>query len=193
MSAILLALGCTPSLDAVVQRAVDGGFQGVLHVERGADVLLLEAWGDAIRAEGDRPAVPHTIDTVFTVGSLTKQFTGAAVLAAQERGLLSVHDTLADHFVDVPPERADVTLHQLLSHKGGFVGAIGEDREVIDREAYVRRALRGPWDVPVGKHRYSNTGYSLVAAVLEQATGEPYETLLQTWLFEPLDLRLTGY
>ncbi|MBX2802959.1 MAG: beta-lactamase family protein [Myxococcales bacterium] len=191
---VLLPLwGCSPSLDQVVQRTVDGGFVGVLHVEHRGEVLVLDAWGDAIRASDEAPAVPNTVDTVFTVGSLTKQFTGAVVLEAQDRGLLSLDDTLEDHFDGVAPERADVTLHQLLTHTGGFPGAIGWDDEVIGREDYLQRAFEGPWDVPVGTHRYSNTGYSLAAAVLEQVTGEPYERLLLDWLVEPLGMAHTGY
>ena len=189
---IVLLAGCGPSLDRVVDDAVADGFEGVIHVERGADVLLLEAWGDAIEATDDQGAVENTTDTVFDIGSLTKQFTAAAVLEARDRGLLDLDDTLADHFDGVPADRAGVTLHQLLTHTGGFPDALGSDDETIDRDAYLALAWAAE-RADEGSFRYSNTGYSLLAAVLERRTGQTYEAVLREWLLLPLGMDHTGY
>ncbi len=86
-----------------------------------------------------------------------------------------------------------MTLHQLLTHTGGFPPAVGQDDEVIDRQAYLDRTFGGRMRVPVDRFRYSNTGYSLLAAVLELETGQPYEELLLDWLLVPLDMQHTGY
>src|SRR5688572_8505059 len=118
---------CGPDLDRVVEEAVAAGFQGVLHVEQGGEGLLLEAWGEAIEARDGAGAVAHTPDTVFDIGSLTKQFTAAAVLEASDRGLLSLDDTLAEHLDGVPADRAAVTLHQLLTHTAGLPESVGPD------------------------------------------------------------------
>lgn len=187
--AVLLLTACGPSVARVVDDAVADGFEGVIHVERGGDVLVLDAWGDAIEA-----SVANTPDTVFDIGSLTKQFTAAAVLEARDRGLLSLDDTLAEHFDGVPPDRAGVTLHQLLTHTGGFPAGLGPDDEVIDRAAYVARAWEADLvDAPGASFAYSNTGYSLLAAVLEVRTGLPYDVVLHEWLFAPLGMEQTGY
>ncbi|MBX2801692.1 MAG: beta-lactamase family protein [Myxococcales bacterium] len=191
--AALSLTGCTPTLQGAIEQALSDGFEGVIHVEHRGEVLAYDAWGTAIEEGPDQPEVPHTVDTVFSVGSLTKQFTGAAILAAQDRGLLSVHDTLSDHLPQVPAARADITLHQLLTHTGGFPGGVGPDNQPIDRQAYLDLTFGGPLDVPVGAFRYSNTGYSLLAAVLETVTEQPYEQLLLDWLFLPLDMQHTGY
>lgn len=193
----LLAAGCGPTVDEVVQAAVDDGFQGVIHVEQDGETLVLDAWGEAVRADdpaGPGDPVPMSTDTVFTVGSLTKQFTGALVLEARDRGLLSLDDTLGQHLEGVPADRSGATLHQLLTHTAGFPGAIGDDVEVIGREDFLARAWEEALLFPPGEgFAYSNVGYSLLAAVLETVTGEDYEVLLRDWLLLPLGLEQTGY
>lgn len=184
---------CSPSLDDVVSRVVERGFEGVIHVEHRGERLVFDAWGDAVDAATGQDAVPHTTGTVFSVGSLTKQFTGAAIVEAEHRGLLSVDDTLPAHFADVPERFADVTLHDLLTHRGGLEGAIGFDNEAIDRDAYLARTWATDHRPEVGRFAYSNVGYSLLAAALEQASGREYESLLLEWFFEPLGMAHTGY
>jgi CubicO group peptidase (beta-lactamase class C family) len=185
---LVALLACGPSVQDIAEDAVSDGFVGVIHVERDGEVLLLEAWGEA--SEG----VPHTIETVFDVGSLTKQFTAAAVLEARDRGLLTLQDTLGEHFDGVPADRAGVTLHQLLTHTGGLPDSLGPDDEPMDREAYLARAWEAELvDEPGGASIYSNTGYSLLAAVLELRTGQSFETILREWLLLPLGIEHTGY
>lgn len=194
VASLLFLTSCSPSLAGVVEGAVGDGFEGVMHVERGDEVLLLDAWGEAREASDGEPAVANTIDTVFDLGSVTKQFTAAAVLEARDRGLLALDDTLADTFDDVPADRAAVTVHQLLTHTAGFPESIGRDDEVLDREAYVARAWQVDLvDEPGRSFTYSNTGYSLLAAILERRAGQPYEALLREWLFAPLGMDHTGY
>lgn len=193
----LLLGACGPSVEDVVQGAVDDGFQGVIHVEQDGETLVLDAWGLAVEADdpdGGGEDLAMTTDTVFTVGSLTKQFTGALVMEARGRGLLALDDTLGQHLEGVPADRSGVTLHELLTHTSGFPDYLGDDVEVIDREAFLQRAWEAELGFPPGEgFAYSNVGYSLLAAVLETVTGEDYEVLLRDWLLLPLGLEQTGY
>jgi CubicO group peptidase (beta-lactamase class C family) len=187
LAALLLA--CAPSLQDLAQDEVASGFQGVMHVERGEEVLLLEAWGEAVEGQ-----VPHTVETVFDVGSLTKQFTAAAVLEARDRGLLSLDDTLGELFEGVPADRAEATVHQLLTHTAGFPDSLGPDEELVERDVYLARAWEAELvDEPGRSFTYSNTGYSLLAAALELRAGQPFEELLRQWLLLPLGMEHTGY
>jgi len=174
----------------VYQNAVDNGFSGAVLVRHRGAIVLHEASGFANRDL----AIPNTIDTVFDIGSITKQFTGALIMALQEAGLLKVGDTLADHFDDVPEDKADITIHQLLTHTAGFDGGFGADTVAIDRDIFLKLAWATRLEFEPGtKHRYSNAGYSIATAIAESVSGQSYESALKTHIFSPAILSETGY
>jgi CubicO group peptidase (beta-lactamase class C family) len=131
---------------------------------------------------------------VFTTGSITKQFTATSILVLEARGKLSLQDPITIDFEAIPEDKGGVTLHHLLTHTAGFPGAIGDDRERIGREAFVRCALATErLFPPCSRYEYSNVGYSLLAAVVERGSGESYEAFLHRNLFEPAGMHDTGY
>ena len=79
--------------------------------------------------------------TVFTTGSITKQFTGAAVLKLEMLGKLAVEDKISDYFDNVPADKRDITIHHLLTHAAGFPGAIGDDFGDDTRDSFLQQAL----------------------------------------------------
>lgn len=183
------AAGCA-ALETEAAALADAGFSGVLAVVRAGEPLLWAASGECIR-ESSTPCSPAT---VFDIGSITKQFTAAAILALQEDGALGVDDTLDVHLPDVPADKAAITLHQLLTHSAGVPDIIGDDYEPIDREAWLTAALAAPLvHEPGSAYLYSNVGYSILAAIVELRAGTSYEEFLQTRLFEPAGLSHTGY
>ena len=103
-------------------------FAGSVLIRRNGENLLAAGYGLADRDKGTK----FTAETVSTIGSITKQFTGAAVLKLQESGKLSVQDKLATFFSDVPADKSGITLHQLLTHTAGFPDALGNDETFID-------------------------------------------------------------
>lgn len=165
------------------------GFEGVVAVRDGQDITT-RAYGIADR-END---VPMDTETVFDIGSITKQFTAAAILRLEMDGRLSVEDTLGEHVPGLPAEKAAITLHQLLTHTAGLPVGFGPDDEPIDRSNYLGLVAMMPLlSEPGDRYEYSNVGYSLLAAVIEFETGEPYEAFLRTALFEPAGMLDTGY
>ena len=89
----------------------------VAAVVKGNDTLLLKAYGKA-DVEGD---VPTTVDTVFEIGSVTKQFTAAAILQLRDEGKLSLDDDITKWLPDFETRGNKVTLRQLLDHTSGIV------------------------------------------------------------------------
>ncbi|MGQ9561472.1 MAG: serine hydrolase domain-containing protein [Candidatus Oleimicrobiaceae bacterium] len=177
-------------IDEYMNRMAARGFSGSLLVAKDGRIVLAKGYGQA-----DRQArVPVTGATVFTIGSLTKQFTAAAVLKLQEMGILSVRDSLSNYFPWVPPDKRPITLHHLLTHTAGFPDAIGDNFAPTGREEFVALALRTPLlFAPGERYHYSNVGYSLLGALIEQITGEPYEVFLRRELFLPAGMKETGY
>ena len=167
------------------------GFAGGFIVTRGDETIAQGGYGMADR-EAD---IPWSAETISTVGSITKQFTGAAILALQEDGLLNVDDPITDYFPNVPADKQAITLHQLLTHSSGIVGPEGvDDWDPIDWDTYFQRTMAQPLEFePGSSFSYSNTGYSLLAAIIEQITGESYERFLRRRLLLPAGLKDTGY
>ncbi len=176
-------------LNEVFDQAAAEGFSGVAMVRHQGEVLLHEAAGFASRAD-DILIEP---DTPIVIGSITKQFTAAAILELREQGELSLEETLLDFFPDVPADKADITVHQLLTHTAGVPGYLGPDEEEIDKEAYLQRFFDQELDAAPGTvHSYSNVGYSILAAIIELRSGTSYPEFLETELFAPSGMQYTG-
>lgn len=177
-------------IDRYLSQLEEQGFSGVALVAVDDRILLNKGYGLA----DDSLALPVTPATVFGAGSITKQFTGAAILKLEMQEKLRTGDPLSDYLPGIPPDKQSITLHHLLTHSAGFPGAIGDDYESIGREAYIERAMATPLQSEPGTaYAYSNVGYSLLAAVVEKVSGQSYETFLREHLFLPAGMDHTGY
>jgi CubicO group peptidase (beta-lactamase class C family) len=124
--------------------------------------------------------VPATLDTVYEIGSITKQFTSMAVMLLREQGRVSVDDALGKYLTNIPEAWKPVTLKQLLSHTSGipdYEAVMGYDsyRLAMTPEQVFAYVSAKPLDFPSGTQwRYSNTGYFLLTLVIEKVSGEKY-------------------
>ncbi len=167
-----------------------GLFDGTVLVAQGEEILLYQGYGLADH-ENEIAFAP---DTISTIGSITKQFTAAAILALEEQGRLAVDEPLPTFFDDLPQDKAGITLHQLLTHTSGMPDALGEDEDWIDRDTFLGRAWATELDSePGSEYSYSNVGYSILAAVIEVTSGVDYERFLRQTFFDPLGMAETGY
>lgn len=178
-------------VDEYLRRLAALGFCGAAIVAKDGEVLLSKGYGRADREKG----VPVTPDTVFTIGSITKQFTGAAIMKLEMQGKLSVDDVISKHLEGVPTDKADITIHHLLTHTAGLPGGFGGDHDLgATREWVLGKAMNCKLLSKPGKrHRYSNVGYSLLGMIVERVSGQGYEEYLQEHLFKPAAMTRTGY
>jgi CubicO group peptidase (beta-lactamase class C family) len=178
-------------LDEYMSRLEALGFSGGLAVVKAGETVVLKGYGQADRARG----VPMAADSVFSLGSITKPFTAAAVLRLQELGKLETSDTLTRFFEGVPEDKAGITLEHLLTHSSGLESDFSPtDYEPTTREEYVRRALASKLLFAPGQgYEYANAGYSLLAAVVEKTTGQDYEAALAALVLKPAGMAETGY
>jgi CubicO group peptidase (beta-lactamase class C family) len=177
-------------IDEYMSRLERLGYSGALLVAKDGDVIVHKAygWRDA------EAKLPYTLDTPSTVGSITKQFTAAGILALEEEGKLKTTDLMSKYFTGVPEDKQGITLHMLLTHSAGFPGAIGDDYEQTGREEFIKRAMgRKLLFAPGSAYEYSNVGYSLLGAIIEIVTGKPYERYLHDRLFMRAGMEHTGY
>jgi CubicO group peptidase (beta-lactamase class C family) len=178
-------------LNQYLTRLSPFGFSGVVLVAKDNRVVLSKGYGLTDRERN----LPMTAETVVPVGSITKQFTAAAILKLEMQGKLSVQDPLGRFFTDVPKDKAGITLHHLLTHGAGLESDYGDtDFEAVSRDELVRRVFRGKLRGEPGRRfHYSNAGYSLLGAVVELVSGRPYEAYLHEHLFKPAGMTRTGY
>ena len=175
-------------ISQLVEDAKNKGLTGYVYVSSCGDVLLSQAAG----AQNEAKQIANSMTTVFDIGSNTKQFTAAAILKLAEQKKLSLEQPLSAFFSDVPSDKADITIHQLLTHSAGFQESMGRDFQPLSKAEFIQKAFAlsmKPKDV----YRYSNIGYSFLAAIIEKVTGDSYESYLVSEFFKPLGMAQTGY
>jgi CubicO group peptidase (beta-lactamase class C family) len=179
-----------PSVQRFLDDTLPAGASGTLIAARAGEMVHCRGFGTADRAG----RVPARCDTVYDIMSMTKQFTAAAVLKLQMTGRLEVTDPISRYVEAVPADKRAITVQQLLTHTSGLVEGLGDDYEPISRRELVAGALDSELQsAPGAEHHYSNLGYSLLAAIIEAASGTGYEEFLATSLFAPSGMTQTGY
>jgi CubicO group peptidase (beta-lactamase class C family) len=142
--------------------------------------------------------IPITCDTRFRIGSITKQFTAAAILRLHEQGKLNVNDPISKYFPNWP-KGEEVTLRHLLTHSSGihnFTAKPGFQTNVtvaIPLETLIASFRNDPYDFNPGEQfRYCNSGYVLLGAIIQKVSGETYDSYLRETFFKPLGMKDTG-
>jgi len=159
--------------------------------------LLVKSYGSANLELG----VPVSNDSVFRIGSVTKQFVAVALLQLQEEGKLTISDKLSKYYPSYP-RAADITLAQMLHHTSGMHNFL-EDEDFRERDMaltkttdeWVEHFARMPkvqdFEPGTGWH-YSNTAYFLLGGVVEKVTQQPLAAVFEERLFKPLGMTRTA-
>jgi len=178
------------SVEAYLNNAEAFGFSGSVLLVVDGKMLVHKGYGIADRTRG----VPVKADDVFDIGSVTKQFTAAAIMKLEMQGKLKTEELISKYLDGVPADKAGITLHQTLTHTAGFVNYSGGDYDVAERDETIARILKAPLThQPGAQMRYSNSAYSILAAIIEKVSGQGYETFLAEQFFKPAGMSSTGY
>ena len=197
-SAITLAVLAPPAgaqdlsarADSALKAAESRGFSGVVRVMKDGLVVIEKGYGLANRAK----QIAFTPSTVVQIGSNTKDFTAVAILQLKERGLLELNDPLSKFFPTAPADKRTITIQQLLDHKAGFPIGLGPDFERVSRQQLIDAAMDFQLlFTPGARVNYSNTGYALLAAIIEQLSGKSYDEYVRDNVLQPLGLKDTGF
>lgn len=177
-------------LTTIDKKLIAKDFSGVVLVAQNDRIIFNKAYGRKNNQENGM----NDLNTVFDICSITKQFTAAGILKLSMQNKVSMNDKLSKYFDDVPKDKKDITIHQLLTHSSGLTVGIGGDYDTVTEEAFLRQVFSSTLISPVGeKFNYSNIGYSLLALIIEKASGMDYETFLNVAIFEPSKMNHTGY
>lgn len=174
-------------VDAIFKdvRARDPG--GAVVVTRGDSIIFAAAYGLA----DVEHRVANTPETSFRLASVTKQFTAAATLTLVQNGRLSLDDKLGALLPGTPTFARNVTVRQLLTHTSGvpdYEPLLGEGKgpQIHDRDVLgLMQRGKALYFVPGTSWRYSNSGYALLALIVERVSGESYSRYLRRHVFDP--------
>lgn len=191
-------VGVIPSeLDEIFTRAIEkkvsAGF--VVAVARDNQMLFAKGYGES-DFERSEPVTP---DRIFKVGSITKEFTAAAIMRLAEQGKLSIDDPVVRYLPNFPIRT--ITIRELLNHTSGLRSYTNEIFQL--REGRIKRTAAQMLDyilaqdgletfAPGSQYRYSNSGYYFLGAIIEQISGRSYNQFVQENFFTPLGLAHTS-
>lgn len=160
-------------------------------VVKDGQIAYLHAYGNA-RLD---PATPAKPEMRYSIGSISKQFTAAAILLLQEQGKLSLDDKVAK-FIPSLTRANEVTIRQLLSHTSGYQDYWPQDYlmpmmlQPVTAQKILDTWARKPLDFEPGtRWQYSNTNYIIAGLIVEKASGEPLLQFLQEKVFTPLNMK----
>ena len=171
-------------------------FNGSALVAKNGVILLNKGYG--YRNATDK--VANNEQTIFQLGSVTKQFTSAVILKLQEEKKLSVSDKLSKYFPGYP-KGDSITIEQLLTHTSGIYNYTNDGKfmanevtKSANREMMMALFKDKPLDFSPGSSwSYSNSGYSLLGYIIEAVTKKSYEQAVRKYIFTPLKMTHSGF
>ncbi len=200
----LLAKGADPRIPMPSkERMVNWLFEHVIKEGYPGAALLVAQDGRILYQNGYGYAdignrVRITPETKFRIGSITKQFTAAAILKLQEGGKLSVDDKLSKYYPDFPRGN-EITLYHLLTHTSGLANYTNKPdflKKVMTEAtpAEIVESIKSdkPDFSPGEKWDYCNSGYFLLGCIIEKVSGKSLEAFFQETFFDPLGMKNTG-
>ncbi len=185
-------------IDAIVEAPIKAGTVAgaSVAVVKGGATLLMKGYGLA-DLELNVPTPPGA---TYEIGSVTKQFTAAAILLLKEQGTLLLDDEITKFLPDYPTQGHRITLRRLLNHTSGIKGYTEMDafddfsKLKRPREALVALFGAQPFDFAPGEEQiYNNSAFFLLGLVVEKASGMSYESFVQQRLFDPVGMTSSYY
>ena len=136
---------------------------------------------------------PVRPETVFEIGSITKQFTAGCILLLQEEGKLSVDDAISKHLPSAPIAWSNITIRHLLTHTSGIRSYTGQDgfevRRRLTQDQFIKAVAALTPDFAAGEQaKYCNSGYNLLGYIIENVSGRTYWAFLAERIWTPLGI-----
>ncbi len=193
----ILAQGEINKIDSLLRSTYpETGPGGVFLISKGNQILYKQAFGEA----NIELNVPMHTESVFQVGSITKQFTAVAIMMLVEEGKIDLHASIRKYISGIPHCWNAITVHHLLTHTSGLrdftkVKGLGQ----ISRDELTVRELIGffkkerPEFKPGEQYQYCNAGYILLGHIIEVVSGEIYEDFIEERIFKIIVMKQSYY
>jgi CubicO group peptidase (beta-lactamase class C family) len=171
-------------------------FNGSVLVAKNGSIILEKGYG----VQNIKDNQPNTANTIYQIGSITKQFTSAIILQLVSKNKMSLQDKLSKYFPDYP-KGDSITVEHLLTHTSGIYNYTNDgdfmktrSERPIPRDSLLWLFENKPLNFSPGtKYDYSNSGYILLGMIIEKVTGKSYFRVVRQNIFEPLGMNHTGF
>jgi CubicO group peptidase (beta-lactamase class C family) len=178
------------SIEAAMPDAVQKqGFGGYILIEQHGKPIFSKGYGYADREK----KIPFRIDTIAQIGSLTKSMTAFAILSLAREGKIDLEKPVKTYLPRAAEPAASATIRQILTHHAGLVDSCSDDFDPVTAHDLLTKCMAKPLEFKPGTDHYSNMGYSILAAVVQQVTGQQWEDYLRAHLWQPLGMKDTGF
>jgi CubicO group peptidase (beta-lactamase class C family) len=178
------------TIEAAMPDAVQKqGFGGYILIEQHGKPIFRKGYGYADREK----KIPFRIDTIAKIGSLTKSMTAFAILNLAREGRIDIAKPVKTYLPGAAEPAASATIHQLLTHHAGLVDSCSDDFDPVTTADLLAKCMAKPLAFKPGTDHYSNMGYSILAAVVQQVSGQNWEDYLRAHLWRPLGMKNTGF
>ncbi|MBL4624550.1 MAG: beta-lactamase family protein [Flavobacteriales bacterium] len=175
------------AINSFVAKQTEKGFSGSVLISENNNILFSKGYGFANREQ----EIPNNENTLYEIGSITKLFTVIAILQLADNGQLSLNDKLSKYFGKFDKPKNQATINHLLIHTAGLVPR-GHELNYNSRKEFVESVKKTPPEsIPGEKYRYTNAGYTMLAAIIEEVSKMSYEDYLTKNIFIPLNLTNT--
>ncbi|QJB35913.1 beta-lactamase family protein [Chitinophaga oryzae] len=185
-------------LDSFLQMATKlSQFNGSVLVSYHGAILLNNGYG----FKNVMDKIPNNTQSIFQIGSITKEFTSTVILSLESQDKLSLQDKLSKYFPDFP-SGDQISIHHLLTHTSGLYNYTSdierEDSAVIgrpvDRNLILQRFINQPLAFKPGSaYSYCNSGYFLLGMIIEKVTGTSWEENVRKLILAPLEMSHSGF
>ncbi|WP_160114717.1 serine hydrolase [Aquimarina sp. AU474] len=177
------------AIDALLTEEVGNGFSGSVLINENNNVMLAKGYGLADRKQD----ISNNKNTKYEIASVTKLFTVVSILQLAEKKKLSLNDKIDKYLGNFNAPKNQATINQLLLHTAGLVPK-GYELDYNTKTVFLESVKNAPVEsIPGEKYRYTNAGYILLAAIIEEVNQKSYEDYLNENIFKPLNLTNTTF
>ncbi|MBX2873833.1 MAG: beta-lactamase family protein [Saprospiraceae bacterium] len=188
-------------LEQLLSSAEEQGLSGSVLLMEKDSTLYYRGMGFADQVD----EVKNSVNTIYPFGSIVKDYTKALIFQAVLAGRLKTDQTLKEFFSDVPDDKADISIAQLVQHRSGLASYhdlgleegepnIPADLQQMTRDKAVEIIFKTPLKLAPGEdYRYSNSGYTLLALILEKVTSKTFENLCEEQIFQAAEMDQTDF
>lgn len=182
----------TSLVNAMLSQIEQKNFSGVILIAKGDKVLYEKSYGFS----SCDARVKNTPETVHSIGSITKMFTAVAIAQLEAQKRIDMDKPVSTYLKNIPEDKASITVRQLLEHKAGLE-TYHETKNLGDFQAMTRKQalseiLNKPSRNSFEEH-YSNSGYTLLAVLIETVSGKNYTTYIRDNILNPAGMTSTGF
>ncbi|HMG14516.1 MAG TPA: serine hydrolase domain-containing protein [Saprospiraceae bacterium] len=182
--------GQTAQLNEYLSFLNNAGFSGQILVAEKGKILSKQSFGYTNKESLMRV----TEISAFNIGSLTKQFTATAILLLEQNAKLKTTDPLGKYWDNLALDKKSITIHQLLTHTAGFGRQVIQTEEIISKNDLLKLIFTSKLiHIPGTIFQYSNSGYEVLAAIIEKVSGMPFTEFIRQNFIIPKQLSHTYF